>query len=48
VTTHHTSRNASCRVDLPFVGLTTFARQPACPDWDKVDSADVEPRYRSA
>jgi hypothetical protein len=26
---------------LPFVGLVTFAREPACPDWDKLDSADV-------
>ena len=36
-----TSRNSPDRMDLPFVGLTTFARQPACPDWDKLDGADV-------
>ena len=29
------------RMDLPFVGLATFARQPACTDWDKLDGADV-------
>nr|WP_236961054.1 arginase family protein [Methylobacterium durans] len=28
-------------MDLPFVGLTTFARQPACTDWDLLDGADV-------
>jgi hypothetical protein len=28
-------------MDLPFVGLSTFAGQPACPDWDKLDGADV-------
>jgi agmatinase len=36
-----TSRNPPARMDPPFVGLTTFARQPACPDWDKLDGADV-------
>ena len=36
-----TSRNTPDRMDLPFVGLTTFARQPACPDWNKLDGADV-------
>jgi agmatinase len=41
VTIHHTSRNAPDWMDLPFVGLATFARQPACPDWDKLDGADV-------
>lgn len=39
--TSRTSRNTPNRMDLPFVGLTTFARQPACPDWDKLDGADV-------
>jgi agmatinase len=34
-------RNTPDRMDLPFVGLTTFARQPACPDWNKLDGADV-------
>jgi agmatinase len=33
------SRNTPDRMDLPFVGLATFARQPACPDWDKLDVA---------
>jgi agmatinase len=28
-------------MDLPFVGLATFARQPACADWDRRDVADV-------
>jgi agmatinase len=37
----HASRNTPDRMDLPFVGLTTFARQPACPDWDRLDGADV-------
>jgi agmatinase len=37
----HTSRDTSDRMDLPFVGLATFARQPAYPDWDKLDGADV-------
>ena len=35
------SRNTPGRMDLPFVGLATFARQPACPDWDRLDGADV-------
>lgn len=35
------SRNTPDRMDLPFVGLTTFARQPACEDWDRLDGADV-------
>jgi arginase family enzyme len=26
---------------MPFVGLATFARQPACPDWDRLDGTDV-------
>jgi hypothetical protein len=26
-------------MDLLFVGLATFARQPACPDWDRLDGA---------
>ena len=41
MTTDRISRNTPDRMDLPFVGLTTFARQPACPDWDKLDGADV-------
>src|SRR3977135_2429692 len=41
MTTDNPSRNTPDRMDLPFVGLTTFARQPACPDWDKLDGADV-------
>jgi agmatinase len=41
MTTDNISRNTPDRTDLPFVGLTTFARQPACPDWDKPDGADV-------
>ena len=36
-----TSRNTPDRMDLPFVGLATFAQQPACTDWDKLDGADV-------
>ncbi|WP_198026612.1 agmatinase [Bradyrhizobium sp. ARR65] len=28
-------------MDLPFVGLATFAGQPACTDWDQLDGADV-------
>ena len=28
------------RLNLPFVGHCTFAKQPACTDWDKID-ADV-------
>src|ERR1700747_288194 len=35
------SRNMRVRMDLPFVGLATFAGQPACTDWDKLDGADV-------
>ncbi|MGZ3321208.1 MAG: agmatinase [Xanthobacteraceae bacterium] len=35
------SRNTPNRMDLPFVGLTTFARQPSCPDWNALDGADV-------
>src|SRR5258707_8037161 len=41
MTADNTSRNTPERMDLPFVGLSTFARQPACPDWDKLDGADV-------
>src|ERR1700759_4951198 len=29
------------RMALPFVGLSPFAGQPACTDWDKLDGADV-------
>ena len=30
----------SGRLDLPFVGLSTFGKSPVCLDWDKID-ADV-------
>jgi agmatinase len=40
-TIEHPGRNTPDRMDLPFVGLTTFARQPACEDWNKLDGADV-------
>jgi agmatinase len=39
--TQNVSRNMAERMDLPFVGLATFAGQPACTDWDKLDGADV-------
>jgi agmatinase len=39
--TNNTSRNTPGRMDLPFVGLATFARQPAYSDWDTLDGADV-------
>ena len=39
--TDNTSRNTPDRMDVPFVGLAAFARQPACPDWDKLNGADV-------
>ena len=26
------------RLNLPFVGLCTFAKQPACLDWDRIDA----------
>jgi agmatinase len=38
---HSVSRNMPVRMNLPFVGLATFAGQPACTDWDKLDGADV-------
>ena len=41
MTTDNTSRHTAGRMDLPFVGLATFARQPAYPDWDKLNGADV-------
>jgi hypothetical protein len=41
MTTDITTRNTPDRMDLPFVGLTTFVRQPACPDWDRLDGAGV-------
>ncbi|HVB66360.1 MAG TPA: agmatinase [Acetobacteraceae bacterium] len=41
MTTTHPGRNTPDRMDLPFVGLVTFARQPACPDWNRLDGADV-------
>jgi agmatinase len=37
----HASRNMPVRMNLPFVGLATFASQAACTDWDKLDGADV-------
>ena len=39
--TDNTSRNTPDWMDVRFVGLATFARQPACPDWDKLNGADV-------
>jgi agmatinase len=39
--TQSVSRNMAERMDLPFVGLATFAGQAACTDWDKLDGADV-------
>jgi agmatinase len=39
--TEKTSRNMPERMDPPFAGLVTFAGQPACTDWDKLDGADV-------
>jgi agmatinase len=39
--TQPASRNMRTRMDLPFVGLATFAGQPACTDWDKLDGEDV-------
>src|ERR1700744_4825343 len=41
MTTVPLSRNMAERMDLPFVGLATFAGQPPCTDWDKLDGADV-------
>ena len=41
MTQARTSRNPPDRADLPFLGHVTFARQPACPDWDQLDGADV-------
>jgi len=41
MTTDNTSHDTADQMDLPFVGLATFARQPACPDWDKLNGADV-------
>jgi len=41
MTTDNTSRHTADRMDLPIVGLATFAHQPACPDWDKLNGADV-------
>lgn len=34
-------RNTPDRMNLPFVGNVTFARQPAQEDWNKIDDADV-------
>ncbi|MBP0018676.1 MAG: agmatinase [Cyanobacteria bacterium SBLK] len=39
--TRKDSRNAHERMNLPFVGLVTFAGQPACDNWKQLDSADV-------
>jgi len=41
MTTDYTSSNTPDRMDLPVVGLVAFARQVACPDWDRLDGADV-------
>ena len=41
MTTDNTSRHTADRMDLPFVGLATFAHQPAGLDWDKLNGADV-------
>ena len=41
MTTVPPTRNTPDRMDMPFVGHVTFARQPACADWDKLDGADV-------
>lgn len=41
MTTQSKTRNMPERMNLPFVGLSTFAGQPACTDWDKLDGADV-------
>jgi agmatinase len=41
MTSDNISRDTADRMDLPFVGLATFAHQPACPDWDKLNGADV-------
>lgn len=34
-------RNTPDRMNLPFVGLVTFAGQPAQQDWNQLDGADV-------
>jgi len=41
MTPGNASRNTPDRMDWPFVGLATFERQPACPNWDRLDGADV-------
>src|ERR1700750_1354670 len=41
MTTDNIDRNTPDRMDLPFVGLTTFARQPVCAHWNKLAGADV-------
>ena len=41
MTTQFKSRNMPERMNLPFVGLATFAGQPACIDWDRLDGTDV-------
>lgn len=41
MTTVPPTRNTPDRMDMPFVGHVTFARQPACADWDQLDGADV-------
>jgi hypothetical protein len=42
MTTDNTSRDTPDRMDVPFVGLATFARQPACPDRDKLNLSWIE------
>jgi agmatinase len=46
MTTGNTSRNTPDRMDLPFVGLATFARQPACQDRDRLDGHERARRRR--
>jgi hypothetical protein len=41
MTTDITTRNTPDRMHLPIVGLTTFVRQRACPDWDRLDGAEA-------
>jgi hypothetical protein len=40
MTSDTTSRNTPERMDLPFVGPGSFARQPARRDWDRLDGAN--------
>src|ERR1700682_2185586 len=41
MTAVNTSRSIPDRMDLPIVDLATFAGQPACPDGNRLDGADV-------